>query len=455
VRENEMTVRVRPHMRGGTRVIRLASIFSPLTLVVFLYTPLLLLYAVSSEGVFETEFDSRKTLTWSGFAFFALALLCFAAGAKAGEDQARAKARAGEWVDRELTAAQRRSLAVLLEAALVLTILAYVLWFARGFARAGGVSQFLEIWRRDPLFIKTQILTTVPGVTTLIQVAVATIPLAIAFKLYRRGSVVPVLVALAIVLGAARALFFSERLALIELLLPIVFLLLAPRRITIPRVVLYAIVLLLAVMTFFAATELRRSYAYTHDFSASTSATRFAGYYLTPVNNGMAVIDHYPGETPLYSSAQFLWLFPGLRDLRVEHFPAFGTVSLRYADVFGVDPEEFWPRAFGDQGLNYEFNVFSAPGHLAADFGWGALIAVFLLGLLSGTLYARSETSVFHRALYAVWLVGLLEFMRILYFTNTRVFPAYLVFAAAYVVVRRRAGAGLAISESAVPAARA
>jgi hypothetical protein len=41
-----------------------------------------------------------------------------------------------------------------------------------------------------------------------------------------------------------------------------------------------------------------------------------------------------------------------------------------------------------------------------------------------------------------VWLVGLFEFMRILYFTNTRMFPAYLVFIAAYLVVRRRAPLG-------------
>ena len=75
---------------------------------------------------------------------------------------------------------------MLLEAALLVTTLAYVVWFALGFSRAGGVSEFFEIWRRDPLFIKTELLTTVPGVTTLAQLAVAAIPLVIAFKLFRR-----------------------------------------------------------------------------------------------------------------------------------------------------------------------------------------------------------------------------------------------------------------------------
>ena len=76
-----------------------------------------------------------------------------------------------------------------------------------------------------------------------------------------------------------------------------------------------------------------------------------------------------------------------------------------------------------------------------------------MLGVVSGALYRRSETSAFHRALYAVWLVGLFEFMRILYFTNTRVFPAYLVFAAAYLVLRRRARARIPIARPAAEVA--
>jgi oligosaccharide repeat unit polymerase len=432
-----------PRVRG-THVIELRSIFSPLTLVVFLYTPLLLFYAVSSESAFATEFGSRKTLSWTGFAFFALALLCFAAGAKTGDDSARARPRTGAAVASEtLTQSQRRSLAVLLEVALVLSIAAYVLWFARGVFRAGGVTELFDVWRTNPHLVKAEILTTLPGLTTLTQLAVAAIPLAIAFKLFRPGSAMRVLVVLVFVLAIVRTVLFNERLAFIELLLPIAFLVAAPRKVTVPRVAVYALVFLLAALTFFAATELRRTYTYTNDFSASRATTRFFGYYLTSVNNGMAVVDEYPARTPFYSSGEFLWQLPGVGDLRVEHLPAVGTVSLRYADAFGIDPGSFWPGAFAVQDLDYEFNVFTAPGYLAADFGWAALVGVFVLGLISGRLYRRSEESAFHLALYAVWLVGLFEFMRILYFTNTRIFPAYLVFAAAYLIVRRRAPVGV------------
>jgi len=434
-----MTSFATARVRGRPHVIRLSSVFSPLAFVVFLYAPILVLYAVSSRSVFASEFDSRKALTWSAFAFFALALLLFAAGAKLGGDSGRTKALAPPVRRSALTPGQVRSMAVLVELALVVSIAASVLWFSRGIARAGGFAPFFELWQREPLRVKNEILDTVPGVTTLMQLAVAAIPLAVVFGLHRRGSLIRGLIAVAIVLAAARAVFFSERLALVELVLPLVFLAVAPRRVTVPRVAVYALALLVAVMTFFAVTELRRTYAYTGDFSASRASTRFFGYYLTSVNNGMVVVDEYPAATPLYSTGELLWRFPVAGDLRLEHLPAVGTVSLRYVDAFGVDPERFWPQAFAAQGLDYEFNVFTTPGYLAADFGWAGLFAIFVLGALSGRLYRRSETSPFHRALYGVWLVGLFELMRILYFTDTRVVPAYLVFIAAYAIVRRPA----------------
>jgi hypothetical protein len=318
-----------PRVRGA-HVIELRSIFSPLTLAVFLYAPLLLLYVVSSETVFTTEFESRKTLSWTGFAFFALALACFAAGAKAGADGARSKplgstAGGGE----TLTFQQRRSLAVLIEVSLVLSIAAYVVWFASGIIRAGGVVALFELWRYDPEGVKAAILVTFPGVTTLTQLAVAAIPLAFAFKLIRPGSAIRVLVVVVFAFAVLRTLLYSERLALIELVLPLAFLIAAPRKVTVSRIAFYALALLLAAITFFAATELRRSYAYTRDFSTSGATARFFGYYLTSVNNGMAVVDEYPARTPFFSTGEFLWRLPAVGDLRVEHFPGVGTVSLR------------------------------------------------------------------------------------------------------------------------------
>ncbi len=426
-------------MRGlrDSREIRLAAVFSPLKLTVFLYVPLLVLYLASSPTIFRLDFDSRKALTATGLVFFALALATFAVGAHLGARLRRPVDR-GAGGARELSPDRRRSLAVLIETALVVSLGAYLLWFGRGILNAGGPFEFIDIWRSDPHRIKDEIMTSVPGVTTLTQLAVAAIPLSVVYGLNRRGSAIRLLTVVILVLAAARALFVSERLAIVELIVPLVYVLVAPRKLTIPRVVVYAVTFVVAAMLLFSVTELRRTYVYTDNFSATRSATRFLGYYLTSVNNGMAVIDQYPARTPFYSSGEILWKFPGLGGLRLDHFPVVGTHSLAYPDLFGVDPESFWPGAFADQGLSYEFNVFTGPGFLAADFGWAALVALLLLGVVSGRLYVRADETPFHRAFYAVWLVGLFELMRILYFSNVRAFPAYLVFLAAYLVVRQR-----------------
>ena len=226
-------------VRGKAHIVSLRIAFSPLALVAFMYVPVVLLYIVSDEGVFAIEFDSRKTMSLSGMVFFALALLAFAAGAKLGDDAARAR----KTPDRGrlgLTRSQRRGLTVLIEAALALSVAAYAIWFARGFARAGGIIELFEIWRAEPLRIKTEIMPTLPGVTTLTQLAVAAIPLAIAFKLAPRKSLARALVVVVLVLAASRAVLLGERLALLELIVPILFLILAPRKVTIPRIAVYA-----------------------------------------------------------------------------------------------------------------------------------------------------------------------------------------------------------------------
>ena len=88
----------------------------------------------------------------------------------------------------------------------------------------------------------------------------------IAYKLFRGGSAIRVLVVV-LAFAAARAVLFNERLAVIELLVPLAYLLASPRKVTVPRVVVYAVVFLLAAITLFSVTELRRTYVYTNDFS--------------------------------------------------------------------------------------------------------------------------------------------------------------------------------------------
>ena len=324
-----------------------------------------------------------------------------------------------------------------MHALLLGSIAAYACWFGLGMLRAGGPVPLVRAWLADPEYVKFELLRTVPGVTTLTQLAVAGVPLAFVYGLHRRRRV-QLLLAAVFALAALRAVVFSERLALLELVIPVVFILLARRQATVPRVALLAVTLGAAVLLVFAATELRRSFAYTGNFSASRVTARFLGYYLTSENNGFLVAQHYRAATPFASTGQMLWRFPVLGSTRLEQVPGVGTVTLRYPDLFHKDPPVYWYEAFRDNGLNYEYNVFTTPGFLAGDLGWFGLPVVLLLGLYSSALARRARTSPFHRALYAVWAVGLLEFMRIMYFFDTRLLPAYLAFGGLYLSLRRR-----------------
>jgi oligosaccharide repeat unit polymerase len=420
----------------GKAMIPLDLLFSPVTIALVLYVPLLLLFLVTQPSVFTSEFEVVKSSSSAGLAYLVLALVVFVFGAIAGLRLGLRPARRASFtapIDERL----RERLVLGLRAALLVSIVAYLLWFGRGVLRAGGLVAFVQEWLSAPETVKGEVLRTIPGVTTLTQLSVAAIPLAIAFGLRRRRGLMP-LIGFVFALAVVRSFIFSERLALLELVVPVVYLALGRRVVRVPKAVLVALASGLAVLALFAATEARRSAVYTHSFSLTHVTARFFGYYLTSENNALVVVDRYPAATPFAFTGAILWQFPLVDHARVAQAPLVGTFSLRYQDLFHKDPSVFWPEAFQESGLSYQYNVFTTPGFLAADFGWAGLAGVLLLGLYSGALYKRARTSSFHRALYAVWLVGLLEFMRIMYFFDTRMLPTYAVFGVLYLALVRR-----------------
>jgi oligosaccharide repeat unit polymerase len=423
-------------MRRRSR-IPLDLLFSPITIALGLYVPLLLLFLGTRPSVFESEFGVEKSTSSTGLVYLTLSLLLFGFGAAAGLRMGalplrRAAAFNGEPDERFLDLVARG-----LRGALLLSIAAYLIWFGSGVARAGGLTAFVHDWTTNPENLKSVILKTIPGVTTLTQLSVAAVPLAIAFGVHRRRGMPP-LIATIFALALFRSFLFSERLALLELVIPVAYLALGRRVVLVPRAVLIAVASGLAVLVLFTATEARRSVVYTHQFSVAHQTARFFGYYLTSENNALVVAGHYRAATPFAYTGAMFWQFPVVDRLHVDHAPLIGTTSLRYEDVFGRDPKTFWPEVFSDNGLSYEYNVFTTPGFLAADLGWAGLGVVLLLGVYSGRLYKRARAHPFHRALYAVWLVGLLEFMRIMYFFDTRALPAYIIFVLLYLALVRR-----------------
>jgi hypothetical protein len=314
-------------------------------------------------------------------------------------------------------------------AALLAGIGAYLTWIGLAVWRAGGPAALLERLAEDPLFVRFSLFATVPGVTTLTQAALGGVVLAIAFRFVDRG-LVGVLVAGAVALALGITVLGSQRLLTLEIVVAATYLLLAGRRASLPRIAGLVAVAVAAVVAFFVAADILRKGAY-QSYGVLEALQNFSSYYLNSINNAFAIAGHYAFAIPLHYSTAVVWEFPGV-----------SVLGLQYEDVFGVGGATLEDNLHRELQLSRGSTTFGVPGETSAELGWAALLLILGLGAVAGALYRAGRRDVFYRALYAVWLVGLVEFTRIYYFLEPRLLPTYFVFAAAFaVLVRGRARA--------------
>jgi hypothetical protein len=278
----------------------------------------------------------------------------------------------------------------------------------------------LVMGSQTAMFTLRETLNRIPGVTSLMSLQSL---LAVTIVGYKglTGTHAPKLYtrALAIVAGLCllRAWLWSERLALIEFVVPVIVVALArfepPRgRTSFRPLVLAPLAGLVALFAFFLVGEYFRSWQhYQHTFAGSFPefiATRLAGYYATALNNGAAVITLLePFEAPTMT-AQWFYKFP---------FWQFVAPSWSY--------ESFDVMSFLEAYLNPEFNNMSGIFLPLADFGPGIGIAFWMgLGLITGLIFnSFALGGITGFILYPVWFTGLIEMLRIFYWGETRFFP--------------------------------
>lgn len=309
-----------------------------------------------------------------------------------------------------------------LRAGLLTSLAGYVIWLGLAVYRAGGLSTLLAVRSVDPWYVKGVLMKTVPGVTTLTQVAVMAIPLWIAYGC--RGKFERFLVWLIVLLAALRSYLFSERLALLEIIVPSLFLWLSNRKLTTSRAMGWLLASVAASFLFFALSESSRSFLARKIYSGTdllqAAFYRFVGYYLTSVNNAILLLHTQDFAHPMYLTFSWLWHFPGLEGL--------------YERVTGISVPST-PSLLAVSGLNPEFNTATAVGVWIADFGHvGALVWALIMGGISGFIWAMAPYDRMFAALCSVSIVGELELLRISYFTGTRVFPAFLFFLGALIL---------------------
>jgi oligosaccharide repeat unit polymerase len=304
-----------------------------------------------------------------------------------------------------------------------LTVLGYLLLAGLGFARgARPALLFNAVTSQDNYTGRLKTLfAPVAGVTSLTQIGIAYVVISAILMCHGRSSRLVRRMLIVLALGLLRSYLLTERLALLELVVPLVAvgavrLRQRPRRSGwLPFAPVLAVPVLLVV---FGAFEYSRSWVYYRTRTTLSFpqfvVNRLAGYYATSYNNGALQLahDHNASRLP-YSSIEAVWTAPGVSQLNLYH----GLTGQNGSDLLNTVLVQYG---------NPEFNN---PGGLAVpivDFGHvGGMVFFLVAGILIGLIYRswRSGQPV-GLLLYPVLFTGLLELPRYLYWTQGRVLPA-------------------------------
>ena len=294
----------------------------------------------------------------------------------------------------------------------------YALWALVGLRRGVRLSQLQAVLSGAPFaaFELKELLAPVAGITTFTQTA--PVAAGVAGVLIRRGRRRAVQTPLLVlgVLALGRGYFLSERLAILEIGLPLVLAWLLARR-TDRRLThghragaaMFPLIYLGVAAALFSAFEYSRSWAYyrnVSDVSYSTFAReRFLGYYTTPPNNA-ALLKADGGLRPEPFTMQWLDQLPVL-DLVVDVWSDRSSVT----DILSTTG-------------NPEFNT---EGALFAPFiDWGpstALLVWFLVGGAFSCVFERVRRGdVAFLPLYGAAYLGIVESGRYFYWGLGRAF---------------------------------
>jgi hypothetical protein len=263
---------------------------------------------------------------------------------------------------------------------------------------------------------------TIPGVTTLVQAQVVYVTLLAVRWLYlpqARPSPAEKLALIVIfMLSLLRNLIWSERIAMIEVVVPLAILFLRrPRWPTLTALApLFGFV---ALFCFFAVFEYFRSwlayYQFRYDSFIVFILARLSGYYITALDNGAGLVGEWGGLAAPLNTADWFWRFPW----------EIGQTYL--ARVFGIDLVDHATWLYWN--ASPEFNNTSGIYMPFVDYGAGGGVAFwFLFGMLTGALFRGFAAGRLAGLLiYPSWFIGLLELPRILYLCEARYFPVLMI----------------------------
>ncbi len=306
----------------------------------------------------------------------------------------------------------KREWIVLSYLSLLLCILGYLVWF-RDFLI--NFSEVLQLFVTFGAYKTRELLkgSMITGVTTLTQFGIASSILFMILYLFLEKRRYLFFSLLPLILAIPRVVFFGERLAFIEVFIPIIFVYLRYR----PYKFKYFLIIAILLFSILWATELFRSYlspAYNSSYTPLEFLLyRFIMYFVTTVNNGFLIFDKF---MPLMD------LFPHSLLFVYKILHAQVQSSVEYDNLL---------RNFA----NPEYNNKSAWGVLYYDWGEFSVIIAFVLGWLSKLVYYSYKKGTFLGIVfYPVFLVFLFQSYRVLYILSSRVYYTYVLLVFLYLI---------------------
>lgn len=396
---------------------------SPVAVSLFVAVASIVPTALLGDDFFRALWRTPKSVTPHTLVLFG----CGAAALAFGALVVIAIMTTAETLPAEWPALDHRSAHLLRRASTLLTTLTVVgyLGFAVLIASAGIQPAALFTPTDDAGGALRESIGTIPGVTTMTQFGLAAVVISSVLLVneYSRSELAKLITVIGFALP--RAYIFSERLAILELLVPVGVVLaarMAARRGRWRRVAqLVPIVSLVALLVMFGAFEYFRSWNYYRDHTTMSypqfTVSRFAGYYTTALNNGQLVLDHlrWPNRLP-YDTIEGFWVAPGIESVDLYqrlggHVPPYArprTESV-YAGVL-------------DHFGNPEFNNQSGYVGPFVDYGTlGGLVFFLVAGLIAGFLYCTfCQARPVGLLLYPPFFIGLVEMPRYVYWTQGR-----------------------------------
>jgi hypothetical protein len=313
----------------------------------------------------------------------------------------------------------------------IIALAAQMLWIAR-IIKVVGFSPLIQLVfvEQNILKFKEQVVnvTGISGVTTLTQlglIASAIYSIHI-FGLKNKGSLW--MWTLILFPGILRGLFFSERIALLEVILPIIIIAVLFKRIKVTLLKMISAVA--TVIVFFSAAEGLRSYqfysknGFEQDGVYSYGLGRFLDYISSSVNHSMAMVD-LSGRTfgfpALLFNGWINFLYNVIPESKIRSFLHMNETLQAYINVKSS------PYSAADYtNMGFFGEVFADVGYLY--FFYALLFGIFIGLAYKGTL--RYEVG--WMAIYPTVCFSLLESYRGPYLFDNRVFYPLLYLLARY-----------------------